>query len=524
MGTRSAIGIVLLGITTSPVLGQHESTFCLTHAVPNYKNPVPIYDKPQYLPIREKEPVGVRGHNDTRSTAEHLGVLEASSGVQIMGTLSPEPPIVIDSPERETIDDGAIPLARDLGMMHGTRVQVEGIIGDGPHGSGGGQTGDFDFYKMGTLHAGQRVTIDVDTPTDMPGLDSKVALYDSTGSRLESNDDGIRGGKDSYLEMMIPADGDYFAVVRGINSWWPGDPFDPASGPKVGSEGPYTLTLGIDAEDTDWYSVYLQAGDVFSSAVQGAALHLTFADGDGMVHMASALDRSDLLPRNSPLLKGGNANLALMIAETGQYYLRTAQGSGSYSAMLTAHRAGLKDASEQQILFIDFDGAELDARVLGGYPTTKLSPLRLFLEEQEIAHQENEIIDLTLTTLTENLIHDLQEESGSILSLEIQNSRDDSDPWGAPNVSRIIVGGSRNEIGLQTIGIAESVDVGNFVLNETAVVLLDRITDPQWTSSFSAVERAPGVSMADLLGLALGNVIAHEAGHLLAAFHTGHED
>ena len=524
MGARSVIAAALLGMLSVPVLGQHQDAFCLTPSSLAHKTAVIVSGDIRYSSIREKEPAGVRGDNDTWSTAENLGMLSASSGIQITGTLSPSPPVVLDSPETETVDDGAIHLARDLKMVHGTRVQVHGMIGDGLHGSRGGKTGDYDFYKMGMLSAGQKISIDVDTPPDPPRLDSKVALYDSTGVRLDSNDDGIRGEKDSYLEMVIPADGVYFAVVRGINSWWPGDPFDPASGPKVGSEGPYTLTLGIDAEDIDWYSISLRAGDVFSSAVQDAALHLTFADEGGTVHMASALDRSDLLPRKSPLLKGGNANLALVIAETGQYYLRIAQGSGGYSAMLTAHRAGPEDASVRQVLFIDFDGAELNARVLGGHPAVRLSPLRKFLEEQGIGHDEDAIIALALKTLAENLIHDLQEYSGENLPLDIQNSRDDPDPWGAPNASRIIVGGSRDEIGLQTIGIAESVDVGNFVRNETAVVLLDRITDPDWASSVAAVERAPGVSMADLLGLALGNIIAHEAGHLLAAFHTGHED
>ena len=524
MVVRLAVLIFLSGMIAVPVFGQGISPFCLTHSRSEHRNPLPITGKAPERTIREKEPADRRGENDTQGDAEVLGTLEAQSSFEISGTLSPEPPIHRPSPERETMDDGAIHLARDLEIKHGTRVKTHGAIGDGPHGSGGRGTGDFDFYKMGRLVAGQTVTIDIDTPLTDSSLDSKVALYDSTGFRLESNDNGIHGTKDSYLEVVIPASGSYFAVVRGINSWWPEDPFDPGSGPKAGSEGPYEITLGIDAEDLDWYRVYLQAGDVLSIAVQDAALHLMLADINGAVQIASALDRSDLFPRNSPLLRGGNANIALVIAETGNYNLRVAQGSGSYTAILAAHRAGPKDSSARQVLFIDFDGAELDAQMLGGRSDARLSPLSQFLEKQGIGHQEDYIIDLSLAALTENLIHDLQEELGGNLSLEILNSKDDLDPWGAPNVTRIIVGGSQGELGLQTTGIAESVDVGNFVLNETAVILLDRITDPSVQSSFSAVERAPGVSMADLLGLALGNVIAHEAGHLLAGFHTGHAD
>ncbi len=523
MGARSIAVIVLLGVLSPPVFGQNMTAFCLTQTHARSGTVLPVTGKAGARPIDENEPAGMRGVNDTPGTAEPLGPLGVS-GVQISGMLSPEPPILYGGAEEEVVDDGAIHLAREVHLISGTRVQVQGIIGDGLHGSRGGNTGDFDVYRMGALLAGQRITIDVDTSPGDPRLNSKVALYDSTGMRLNASKNGGDGDRNSYLEVVIPVDGVYFAVVRGTNSWWPSDPFDPASGPKAGSEGPYILTLGIDAEDLDWYSVDMQAGDVLSAAVEDSARHLVLADTDGTVHLASDLDRSDLLPVTSPLLKGGNANLAIVIAETGRYFLRVGHGAGSYSVTLTARRAGHEQESTKQVLFVDFDGADFDARFIGGRTDARLSPLQKFLENQGIAQDEDFIIDLALVTLKENLVDDLQEALAVDVFLDIQNSRDHPDSWGASNVSRVIVGGSRSELGLETIGIAESVDVGNFVLNETAVVLLDRITDPLWEPSFSAVQRAPGVSMADLLGLALGNIIAHEAGHLIASFHTGHAE
>ena len=523
MGTRSIAVIVLLGVLSSPVFGQDTTVFCLTHTHVRTGAAVPVTGKAGARPIHENEPAGVRGANDTPDTAEPLGVL-GSSGIQISGMLSPEPPILFGGTEEEVADDGAIQLARDVHLTSGTRVQVRGIIGDGLHGSRGGGTGDFDFYRMGALLAGQRITIEVDTSPASPGLNSKVALYDSTGMRLNASKNGGDGDRNSYLDVVIPVDGVYFAVVRGTNSWWPDDPFDPASGPKAGSEGPYIITLGVDAEDFDWYSLDMQEGDVLSAAVEDSARHLVFAGADGKVYLASDLDRSDLLPAASPLLKGGNANLALVIAETGRHYFRVGHGAGRYSATLIARRAGHGQESTKQVLFVDFDGVDFDASFLGGRADARLSPLHKFLENQGIAQDEDHIIDLALATLKENLVDDIQEALEADVFLDIQNSRDHPDSWGAPNVSRVIVGGSRSELGLETIGIAESVDVGNFVLNETAVVLLDRITDPLWEPSFSAVQRAPGVSMPDLLGLALGNIIAHEAGHLIASFHTGHAD
>ena len=58
------------------------------------------------------------------------------------------------------------------------------------------------------------------------------------------------------------------------------------------------------------------------------------------------------------------------------------------------------------------------------------------------------------------------------------NSRDNADPFGNPNVSRVIVGGTIDQSGVDTIGIAQSIDPGNFGREEQALVLLDIVSDP----------------------------------------------
>ena len=58
------------------------------------------------------------------------------------------------------------------------------------------------------------------------------------------------------------------------------------------------------------------------------------------------------------------------------------------------------------------------------------------------------------------------------------NSRDNNDPMGQPGVSRVIVGGTVDELGFWTVGLAESVDPGNFAPAESAVVLLDQMSAP----------------------------------------------
>ena len=110
--------------------------------------------------------------------------------------------------------------------------------------------------------------------------------------------------------------------------------------------------------------------------------------------------------------------------------------------------------------------------------------------------------------------------------MEILNSRDHADPWGDPYVSRVIVGGTIPELGIPTIGIAQSIDVGDFESDETAVVLLDILSanpgDPFFIPevSLNTYPIDPSSSIIDLIGIAVGNIVAHEAGHFSANWHT----
>ena len=481
-----------------------------------------------FMPVViEQEPRGERLRNDIPELAELIAELSAwgTRQVEVRGMLSMPEPVDIGLLGEEEIDDGAIPLARDIPLAFGTRTRLKAVIGDGLHGSGGDGRGDYDFYKLGLLVPGQTVTMDITTDSTESRLDTKVALYNAAGHRLDENNDAFPGEKDSYLEVVIADSSDYFAAVRGVDSSWPEDPFDPASGPKDGSEGLYTLTLGLDAHDVDWFGADLQAGDIVSAATEGQALHVMLASSQGDMLMRSGLDRSTVLPESSPLLRGGHANLAHVVPESGRYTIGVREGTGDYSLLLSIHRPGIQDAGVTQVLFVDFDGAEYNAESLGGRQSAQLSPLRHFLELQGLADEENKIIDIALQEIADNLIDDLQAGPNMSFGLDLRNSRDDPDPWEVDStVSRVIVGGTRAELGLNTVGIAESIDVGNFALKETAIVLLDVLTDPTDPTSFAAVQRASDVSMAELLGRALGNIIAHEAGHLFAVFHTGHED
>src|SRR5262249_22464270 len=96
------------------------------------------------------------------------------------------------------------------------------------------------------------------------------------------------------------------------------------------------------------------------------------------------------------------------------------------------------------------------------------------------------------------------------------------DPFGLyPNVSRVIIGGTRDEFGVQTVlAMAPGIDVGNFDTSETAVALLDILSDPDDPRSLHYVPLGAGATMIDLIGVTVGNIVSHEAGHFFGNWHT----
>jgi hypothetical protein len=172
----------------------------------------------------------------------------------LVGTLSPgsAPPTIVPSVE----DDGAIPLANVTGLGGGPgRTVTNATIGDGPHGSAGTGTGDFDYFKLTGARAGQVLVADTDTPNS--DLDTVVALLDPSGFLIAFNDqDGV--DNDSLMTVTIPTDGDYYVLVLGFLSI-PNEPFDPASGTGAESKGDYTLKLDLDTVETDFYSFDLKS-------------------------------------------------------------------------------------------------------------------------------------------------------------------------------------------------------------------------------------------------------------------------
>jgi hypothetical protein len=105
--------------------------------------------------------------------------------------------------------------------------------------------------------------------------------------------------------------------------------------------------------------------------------------------------------------------------------------------------------------------------------------------------------------------------------IKLVSSFDSPDLWGQPNVSRVLVGGTQTEIGLDPqsglLGIAQSVDVGNFSREESGLVMLDILIADAMDPAIVPI--AGNVSRSDLFAELLSMVIAHEAGHYLGGVH-----
>jgi hypothetical protein len=473
------------------------------------------------LVVDEDEPAGTRGSNDDPASAQRITgfgtAANQNPALRVLGSLDPAP---VDEIEPNTEDDGSIPLARDTGIGAGsTGVSTSGTIGDGPHGSAGDGSGDFDFYKL-TATAGDVIIASTATPTG--DLDTMLAVYASDGTLVAFNDDA--SGLDSRVSYTVTTAGTYYVAVAGYPVL-PDDPFDSGSGTGVGSEGPYTVTISAGGQDRDFFAVRLRAGDVLGATVKGSATYLTVYDTVPREVHGSDQDATYIYPADSLLPGGGNAATDYVATRTGWHYVGVANGSGAYDITVEAYRPPLQGNRPIQTLFLDFDGARVNTGIFGGPGVRQLSPLAAFLARWGLPRDaEDAVIDAIVAEVTENVRQDMIDSGlNSRFRLRITNSRDNADPWGQPNVSRVVVGGTIDESGIPTIGISQSIDPGNFETQETALVLLDVLSDPAGDDASLNTYLTPASDRIAFVGQAVGNVTSHEAGHFFGDWHTDNQ-
>ena len=467
--------------------------------------------------------------NDTAETAQHLDLGTRpgqAAAIQVLGDM-PAPPDALAALALAE-DEGSIPLATPLAALLPRRaVRLGGTIGDGPYGSAGTGSGDFDFYAIHDVRAGQTIRVDIDTPPSSR-LDSFVALYDETGRLIHCADDSS-GSVDSLLLTEAPRDGTYYVSVGGWGPLFLQDPFDSSSGSGDlfrESEGAYEVLIGLDYYgDVDFFSFTLSAGDVLGAT--SPTDRATLYDPTGQRLIGSSQDASGVFPSASPLPGGQTSVLSYVIPRDGPYRIRVESLEAlDYSLVLQVVRPGFegREGDARPILYLDFDGAVVDNSIFG-VPLGKqvhLEPLAVFLERWGLdAADKDAVIDAVLVE-AERALREGARLVNRNFDFELRNSRDHADPFGKPDVSRVVVGGRISTLGIATIGIAQSIDPGNFAAEETAGVLLDILSSENEfsMSSLNNVERHPTASMVDLVGVAVGRIAAHEAGHFIGSFHT----
>jgi hypothetical protein len=473
--------------------------------------------------VDEREPSA--GSNDSPATAQPVPGFgtrnRQNNRARILGALTNEAVTPTALPPNTELDS-ARPLARDTGVQNlRSGMTTTGVIGDSPQGSTGTDTGDFDFYKITVTQPGETLTVNIDTPTGL--LDPMAALYTDNPDQnlpIAFNDDAV--GLDSRLRFRFTTAGTYFVMVTGFNAI-PADPDVPTSGPAGGgSEGAYNALIQISALDFDFYSVDLRKGDVVGATVKGAATVVSVYDAAGREVHGSSQDATSLYPVSSPLPGGGNAVTDHVADTDGLHYVAVTGGSGAYDITVEAYRSVLEGNPAVQTLFLDFDGARINTGIFGGPGVRELSPLRSFLGRWGLTNaDENALIDGIVAEVTESIREDMIASGlNDQFRLRVLNSRDHADPFGQPDVSRVIVGGTIAESGIPTIGIAQFIDPGNFGTEDSALVLLDVMSNPAGPASSLNTYLRPESNRVGFVAQAVGNVTAHEAGHFFGNWHT----
>lgn len=276
-----------------------------------------------------------------------------------------------------------------------------------------------------------------------------------------------------------------------------------------------------DSRQTDTYQVPMRAGEVFGATVLGAGLRLEVYDPAGELVAGSATDRSASYPASSTLPAGGNATVDHVAAATGTYVLAVRRGTGTYQVRLEIRQPPSVGA---QRIVLEFGGASVDTTTFGvqspGGQPRRVSPLRDFLPRWGLRESDEPAL---IRRITDTVAENLRGGAGTgVGSVQVTASKlgQPAENFGRPNVSRVVIGGTRAETGLDTVGLAESVDPGNLAREETAVVLLDSLSGPAGYPDSLNHYLASSTDRIGFIGRAVGNIVSHEAGHLLGSWHT----
>jgi hypothetical protein len=482
---------------------------------------------PTPVAVPEAEGAGKIGANDDQPRAEriaNLGTSKAYQGATVQGRLST---VAYPTTAVRTIEDqGALQLATptNVGVTRHS-VTVSSRIGDGPHGSVRGGHGDFDFFKIRGIK-GQSIS----ATTKGSALDTVLVVYNSSGTIVAANDEADDTVSYSALDYDIPRTANYYVMVAGYSDFGtvPENPRHSGSGGGAGDEGPYKLKITGGPVDKDFYGVQLASGDVLGGSLTGSAITVGVQRVDGKAMIGSEDELSSIYPPQSPL-PGGGSSFAYVAEQPGWYAVSVRKGVGPYKLLLETYRPGTAKTSPGavQTIFLDFDGERMNTNIFGGGGVSTLSPLSSFLTRWGLSPaDEPALIRAVSAGVAENISNSVKAHGlNPNLKVKVLNSLDSPDTFGQPNVSRVVVGGTIDETGIDTVGIAQSIDPGNYAHEESAMVLLDDLSAPAGPEdSLNTYVKAGRTNRLAFVAQALSNVISHETGHFVGSFHTDNED
>jgi hypothetical protein len=443
--------------------------------------------------------------------------------------------------------------------------------------------GDVDYYSF-QLDAGDVLVADIEARTGnfSAAQDNVLRLRDSLGTVVASSNNaydfqtGLKFTDPNFAFVATTAGnytlevdnnttqtGQYLLILDVMSAAPEVEPNNTTGAAQAvplgfdpGESGRLRITGAGATGTSDFFSFIAQPGDVFLADVDSAGEFfpnfLESSDGaeDNTLNAiltlrepgGSVIRINDV---NTDPDSGSATNdpaLGLTLFQAGTYTLEVsaAAGAGRYVLGMELTRPPLEDANpgDHQILFLDFDGAAgvtIPAmRADNGQPITNVTvpafDATLF---GFTAAQQNPLIDAILGRIAANYAMPLPGAGGPnpAYAIEIRNSRDHADPWGQPNVTRVLIGGTGSTIGIAGIyGIAESIDTGNRDTTESAFVLAAEFTDvasvPARFNNANTTVGALNVNDPAQLAVrinayanALGHTISHEAGHTFGLWH-----